>query len=77
MEKLPQINKIFRISKKPNSLITKDYNFFLGRTYFLSDDGSQNMFVYKPTFNVLELKINKGADYINSWKSKGIYHSKL
>ena len=30
--------------KKLNSLITKDYNFFLDRIYFTSNDGSQNTF---------------------------------
>ena len=35
------------------------------------------MFVYQPTFNVLELKIDKGAEYIIGWKSKGYYNSKL
>ena len=35
------------------------------------------MFVYQPTFHVLELKNDKGTEYIKSWKSKGIYNSKL
>ena len=35
------------------------------------------MFVYQPTFIALELKKDKGADYILSWKSKGVYASKL
>ena len=35
------------------------------------------MFVYKSTFNMLEFKIDKGTDYIISWKSKGLYNSKL
>ena len=42
----------------------KDYNFFLGRIYFTSNDGFQNMFVYQPTLNVLELKIDKSTEYI-------------
>ena len=29
---------------------------FLGGSYFTSNEGSQNMFIYQPTFNVLELK---------------------
>ena len=45
--------KPLEVEKKLDSLITKDYNFFLGRIYFRSTDGSQNMFVYQPTFNVL------------------------
>ena len=36
--------KIKMFKKKLNSLITKDYNFFLGRIYFTSNDGSQNTF---------------------------------
>ena len=33
--------KHLAVEKKLESLITKDYNFFLGRTYFTSNDGSQ------------------------------------
>ena len=54
--------------KKLNSLITKDYNFFLHKIYFTSNDGSQNTFAYQPTLDTLELKIAKGADYVLSWK---------
>ena len=43
----------------------------------MSDDGSQNMFVYQPTLNTLEIKEDKGADYVVDWKSKEIYSSKL
>ena len=35
------------------------------------------MFVYEPTFNVLELKIDKGTEYIIGCKSKDVYNSKL
>ena len=35
-------------------LETNDLNYFLGKNFF-GDDGSQNMFVYQPTFNMLEL----------------------
>ena len=35
------------------------------------------MFVYQPTLDTLELKINKGTDYVPSWKSKRLYNSKL
>ena len=36
--------KHLEVQKKLNSLITKDYNFFLDRIYFTSNDGSQNTF---------------------------------
>ena len=63
--------KHLEIQKKLNSLITKDYNFFLGRIYFASNDGSQNTFVYQPTLDRLEIKKDKFTDYDFSWKSKG------
>ena len=54
--------------------MTKYYNFFLGRIYFTSNDGSQNTFVYQLTFNLLELKNDKGTDDVLSQKSKGVYN---
>ena len=35
------------------------------------------MFVSQSTFNVLDLKIAKGIEYVIRWKSKGVYNSKL
>ena len=70
-------NKIFRNPKEANSLITKDYNFFLGRIYFTSNDESQNTFAYRPTLDTLELKKDKGTDYVLSRKSNGVYNSNL
>ena len=48
--------KYSEVQKKLNSLITNDYDLFLGRIYFSSNDGSQNTFVYQPTLDTLELK---------------------
>ena len=53
-------SKHLEVQKKLNSLITKDYNFFLSRIFITSYDGSRNMFVYEPTFKVLELKKRQG-----------------
>ena len=49
----------------------------LGGIYLTSNNGSQNTFVYQPTLDTLELKKNKGTDYVGSWKSKGVFNSKL
>ena len=57
-------------------LSSKDYSFILGRIYFTSNDGFQNMFVYQPIFNTLKYK-NMSTEYIISWKLKGVYNSKL
>ena len=67
--------KYLEVQKKLNSLITKDYIFFLGRMYFTSNDGSQNKFVYQPTLDTLELKKDKRNDYVLIWKSNGVYNS--
>ena len=45
--------KHLEVHKKVNSLITKDYNFFLVGIYFTSNDGSQNTFVYQTTLDTL------------------------
>ena len=60
---------------KLNSVITKDYNFFLCTIYFTGSNGSQNTFVYQLTLDMVELKKEKGTDYVLCWKSKGAYNS--
>ena len=46
----PNKTKHLEVQKKLKSLITKDHKFFLGKIYFTSNDGSQNLFVfYQPT----------------------------
>ena len=69
--------KYLDVQKKLNSLITNDYNFFLGRMYFASNDRSQNTFVYQPTLDTLQLKKDQGTDYVLSWKSNRVYNSKF
>ena len=58
-----------------DNLITNDYNFFLGGIY--NNDGSQNTFVYQPTLDALEIKNDKGTDYVLSWKSERVFNPKL
>ena len=69
--------KHLEVRKKLNSLTTNDYNFFLVRVYFTSDDGSQNTFSYQQSLDTLELKKDKGTDYVLNWKSKGVFNSNL
>ena len=49
----------------------------MGRICFTSNDGSQNISVYQPRLDALELKKDKGTDYVRSWKSMGVFNSKL
>ena len=62
--------KYLEVLKKLNSLTTKGYNFFLGKMYFTSHNGSQNTFVYQPTLDTFESGKDQGTDYVPSWKSK-------
>ena len=39
---------------------------------FFSGDGFQNMFVYQPTFSTLNLKEDKGSEYVKDSKMKNI-----
>ena len=84
--KLTSFNKRFtlnktkhlEVQKKLNNLITKRFIiFFLGRICFTNNDGSQNTFVYQPTLDTLELKKDKGSDYVLSLKSKRVFNYKL
>ena len=49
----------------------------IGRMYFIDDDGYQNMFAYQPTLDISEFKKFKCTGYVLSWKSEGVYTSKL
>ena len=51
--------------------------FSIGRVYFTSNEGPENIIVYQPTFNLLKLKKYGGTEYIIGWKSKGVYNSKF
>ena len=48
-----------KVRKKLNSLIIKDYIFFLSIIYLTKNDRSQNTFNYQPTLDVLVLKKTK------------------
>ena len=45
--------------------------------YFTGDEYFLKYFVYQPTFKLLQLKKDKGIDYIISWKLKGVCSSNL
>ena len=63
---------MFRSSKKLNSLIIKDYKF--SQVEFIL----QVMMDLKTTLDLtLELKNDKGTDYVPSWKSNGLRTPKL
>ena len=48
----------------------------MSRSYFASNDATQNTFLYQPTLVTSDIKKGKGSDYVLSWKSKRVYNSK-
>ena len=59
------------------SLTTKYYNIFLWRIYFTSNDGRKNTFFHQTKNDTIELKKYKLTNNSLSWRSKGVYNSKL
>ena len=55
------------ISNLEKHLEAFDSSCFHGKNLF-GDDGFQNIFVYQPTFNTLELKKDKGTEFVIDWK---------
>ena len=47
---------LYDLAKEVKQISTKYYNLFLGRIFFTGGDGLQNMFVYQPTFNNINIK---------------------
>ena len=64
------------LAKEVKQISTKYYNLFFGRIFFRGGDGLQNMFVYQPTFNNINIKKNNEYS-VFTWKSRGIYISEL
>ena len=63
--------------EKVKPLSAKGYRFLVGGMDFTSSDRSQNMLVYQATPDTLELKKDKGIDYVLSWESERVFTYKL
>ena len=68
--------EIKREQDKIVKLQTHDLSYFLDKNVF-DYDNFQNMLVYQETISMLELKEDKGTDYVIGWKSKWVYILKL
>ena len=62
--------ELIPVQDKIMKLKMHDLNYFLGKKFF-GDDGSQNIFVHRPTLE------DNDTGHALSWKSKGVYTSKL
>ena len=61
-------NVVTKMRKKIEKLKAFDLTFLPGKTVFGDDD-------YQPTLKLL--KVDKGIEYVISWKSKGLHNYKL
>ena len=60
------------------SLQTADLNYFKGKIYFKSDDGTQNYLVFQPLNKYFKRVVDLGSgNYIYYWKSKGLSSEKI
>ena len=57
-------------------LQTIDFSYFHGKNNFVAD-GFQNIFVYQPSFNKLDMNQVNGEYNVSVWKSKRRYTSNL
>ena len=57
------ITKYLEVQRKLNSVITKDYNFLLGRIYFTCNDGSERHLLIKTKVQIMFLTGNQ-IEYI-------------
>ena len=69
-------NELNELLNKFRPISTKDYSFSLGRIYFTTKGGLQNMFVYQPTFSTKKSQ-DTNAEYVVGWRSKGVYVTDL
>ena len=69
-------NELNELLNKFRPISIKDYSFSLGRIYFTTKGGLQNMFVYQPTFSTKKSQ-DTNAEYVVGWRSKGVYVTDL
>ena len=69
-------NELNELLNKFRPISMKGYSFSLGRIYFTSNGGLQNMFVYQPTFSTIKSQ-ETNAEYVLGWRSKGVYVTDL
>ena len=67
---LPTKSELREEKDKIARLQTFDLSYFHGKNFF-GDNAWQNIFVYQPTLDMLELRKDKDTDNFLGWKSKG------
>ena len=63
-------SKPLLIESELNKLKTFDSGYFIGKSHFDNEDGTQDYLVFQPQNKYFKLITN--TDYVSSWKSKGL-----
>ena len=64
-------SKHLLIGNELNKLKTFDFSYFIGKSHF-EVDGVQNYLVFQPIISYFKVNTITNADYVSSWKSKGL-----
>ena len=59
------------VKNELNKLKTFDSGYFIGKSHF-EEDGTQNCLVFQPIFRYFKINMIGVANYVLSWKSKGL-----
>ena len=57
-------------------IVNNDFRYYHGKNYF-DKDGALNYYVFQPLFKYLEVAHVGNITYILSWKSRGLYNTKI
>ena len=52
-------------------------SYFRGKSYFDSDDGTQNYLVSQPMYKYFNTSVKGSTTYVSSWESKGLSNEKI
>ena len=63
-------SKHLLVESELNKLKTFDSSYFIGKSHFGNEDGTQNYLVFQPLKKYSHMITN--TDYVSSWKSKGL-----
>ena len=64
-------SKYLLVENELNKLKTFDSIYFIGKSHF-EEDGTQNCLVFQPIIRYFKVNTITNADYVSSWKSKGL-----
>ena len=74
--KLSNLNRKILSNKKKDISLAKELSYYHGKNYFV-EDGNQNYYIFQPLSKYLKVVNVNNANYILSWKSRGLKDIKI